>query len=935
MKKILLTLLALLPLFGLAQGIDLMQVIPNDTEVRVGTLESGIKYYIRKNSKDPKRANFHIMYDVGAVQELDNQQGLAHFLEHMAFNGSKNFPGKGMDDYLQSIGVHFGENLNAMTGQEMTTYMITNVPITREGIVDSVLLVLHDWAGFIDLKDEDIDDERGVICEEWRQGNNAQRRVLDKQMETLLPGSIYAKRNVIGTEEVILSFTYEDLRSFYRKWYRPDMQAFVIVGDFDVDEMEAKLKKTMADIKEFEVKTPKDVVVITDKETPSVSIVTDPELKSTDVSIIFRHKPIAKKYADRVIALKQDIMTGLISSMLNERFTEIARKENAPFLDAGCGYFNFVEPADVLYVSGSARNDETVQTLEAVYTELLRMQRGGFTNSEFERVKTNHLTRAERAYNNRNDRRNGDFVDDYMSNFTSNSPFPSAETQFELTKEVLASITLDEINAVAKSLVRDKNSAVLVAAPSSTQVPSETQIIEVLDKVKGSEIAVFVEEVNNQPLVDQAAIKAGKVIKVDNGKFESTLWTLSNGVNVVIKKTDFKADEVIMNGVKLGGTSTIENLDDLVSIEFWKYFSGNAGLGNFSSTDLRKALTGKIANASASFGPLTATINGSCSPKDMETMLQLAYLRMAAPRFEQTDLNVVTNQWRSMIPNIIQTPDYAFSYQTNKTITGNNPRAMANLPSMEMLDKVSLERMAAMYKAQFANVSGMTFVFTGNFDEDALRPLVEKYLGSLPSDMKESPKFGKYHIHNVEGKVTNEFRTRMETPKVTSLSIYSGNIEWNDTERINLAAIRHILEVRYTKSVREEAGGTYGVQVQLEVSKEPKQEFGLAVYFNTDESKLNELMPIIQKELDDIVAGKIADESITIYKEFVVKKFAESNISNGTWNSYLREWYVWGNDNYSTYLKAVESVTKESIQATAKRAFSQGNLIKVIQLPQQ
>lgn len=934
MKKIVLLLIMLLPLlcFGQGGGIDFMQVVPNDTLVRTGILDSGIKYYIRHNAKDPQRANFHIVYDVGSVQEEDNQNGLAHFLEHMAFNGSKHFQGNALIDYLQSIGVRFGENLNAMTGQENTTYMVTNVPVTRKGIVDSVLLVLHDWAGFITLDPKDIDEERGVIREEWRQMQSAGMRIYEKQMPVLYNNSIYSKRNVIGNEEVLSSFTYDDLKAFYHKWYRPDMQAFVIVGDFDVDVMEAKLKATMSDIKPFTEQTPKEEVVMADNLTPLVSVVTDPEAVGTQIQLIFRHTPVPRQYANLVVAQKHKVMADLVSVMINERLEDITKKENAPFLQAGASYFPFIQPADAFYVAVASKDGASIPALEAVYTELLRMQRGGFTASELERAKTNMLSGSESTYNNRNDRRNGEFVDAYMGNFIDNTPYSSPEYKLELTKSLLETTTPEEVNALAAAFVRDVNSAVLIAAPASSAVPAEADVLASIEKVKGSEIDLFTENVIIAPLVDVAKIKAGKVKKESVGQYGSTVWTLSNGVKVIVKPTDFKADQVVMEGLQFGGISTVADLNDLASISFYPYFAGNAGLGAFSQSELNKILTGKIASANASIGKLSASVSGSSTPKDVETMLQLAYLRMVAPRFEQSDLNVVLTQWRAFMPSYENTPDYIFNKILVEKSTGNNPRIEFMNPSMAMLDSVSLEGMSRVYKQQFANANGMMFVFTGNIDMKILKPLVEKYLGSLPSE-KQAPMYGTHTIENVKGVVKDEFKTKMETPKVAAAVMYSGDIEWSLAERLNLGAISHILRERYTKSIREEAGGSYGVWVQMEADNIPRPEYEMLVLFNTDPSKINELLPIVYKEVNNMMEKGVSEENLKMFKEFSAKKFAENNISNQVWKTYLQDFYRWGYDNYSDYLKNLDGVTLESVKATATKIFSQKNHVTVVQLP--
>lgn len=934
MKKFLLsTLLFAFAFSAVAQEkIDLMQVIPNDPQVRTGVLESGIRYYIRHNAKDPQRANFHIVYDVGAVQEDDNQNGLAHFLEHMAFNGSKNFQGNALIDYLQSIGVRFGENLNAGTGQEQTTYMITNVPITRQSIIDSALLVLHDWAGFINLDAKDIDEERGVIREEWRQGTSAAFRIQEKQSPALFNNSIYAKRNVIGSEEVLKSFTYDDLRSFYRKWYRPDMQAFVIVGDFDVDMMEAKLKATMADIKAADVRTPKAKVEVADNEQPLISIDTDPEQATTDISILFRHIPMAEKYNDRVMKEKNDIITSLISTMINNRLNEITKQENAPFMQAGGSYFAFVDPFDAFYVSGRSKNGESLKAFEAIYTELLRMQRGGFVTSEFDRAKADMLSSQENAYKNRNDRRNGQFINLYMSNFTKNTPYPTPEYELELVKTLLDQTTLAEVNAVAKSLVRDQNSAIMIASPEKVTIPTKEDINAAMTKVKASDIALYVDNVKNEPLVDQSKLKPGKVIDTKEGKFGSTVWTLSNEVRVVVKPTDLKADEVVLSMVQPGGYSTIADLKDLASIKFYPYMASNAGLGNFTASELDKALSGKIAYAQLVVDDISQGIAGSCSPKDLETMIQLAYLRITAPRLEQADLNVTTNQWRAVLTNLEKTPDYIFSDSLIMTTSAGNPRALVDLPSLKGLDNVSLDRMIATYKKLTSNATDMTFIFTGSVNLDELKPLVEKYLGSLPA-AKNDASWGKYVVSPAKGEVTNKFKTPMETPKVTAAVFYTGKMDYTPNQVVNMDAIKHILTIRYTKAIREEAGGTYGVGVSCAMAKYPDPEFTVAINFNTDASKIDELLPIVYKEINDMMANGVSDENLKITKEFFAKKFKENNNLNSIWSRYIRDWYLSGTDSYSEYLKNVESLTSDSIREAARKAFSQKNIVTVVQLP--
>lgn len=922
--------LAAFCLVAVAQSLNPMQKIENDPAVRIGTLDSGIKYYLRANKKDPKRANFHIVYDVGAVQEDDNQNGLAHFLEHMAFNGSKNFPGNSMIDYLQSIGVRFGENLNAGTGQEMTTYMVTNVPIARETVIDSLLLVLHDWAGFIDLKDKDIDEERGVIREEWRQGNNANRRVMEKQFDVLFNKSIYAKRNVIGTEEVLKSFSYDDLKSFYHKWYRPDMQAFVIVGDFDVDVVEAKLKKTMADIKEFEVKTPKNLVVIENNEKPLVGIVADPELSSTSVELAIRHQPLPEKFNNTVLSYKTRVLTLLTSYILNERLNDIKMQPNAPFLDAGAGYFNFVEPADLFDISAQSKDGEALKALEAIYTEVLRMKKGGFVASELDRAKAKIMSRYENAYKNRNDRTNGQFINMYMSNFTKNAAIPTAEAEFELQKQLLESTTLEEVNATAMAMITDANNAVLISMPQRENIPTptEAEVLAVLEKVKNSDIKVNVEEVVARPLI-ATQLPGSPIVKTEKGDFETTVWTLKNGAKVVIKKTDYKADEILLSASQKGGKSLISDLGELYAADLYASLGSMSGVSDFSQTELSKVLAGKNVNLMLGVGDNTQAINGMCAPKDLETMLQLTYLKYNNPRFDEASYNTFTGQLKAVIPNLSKNPAYIAQDSLEQTLYNHSKRHPSL--SLEMLEKASLAKFEALHKQLFSNVNGMVFVIIGNLDEATLKPLVEKYIGSMKSTGATS-KLGDCNDYPVKGKLENVYSIKMETPKVTSNTVYSGKWSGTPSEEVAIKAISYILDIRYTKSVREEAGGTYGVRAYFDNTPVTK-DYMYKIMFDTDLSKIDQLQPIIYKEINDLMSEGPSAENLSKTKENFVKKFAEVNNTNRTWLRYISDKFVWGIDNYTNYLKDVEALSAESIKKTAKSLFNQGNICTVIQKP--
>ncbi|WP_298064500.1 M16 family metallopeptidase [uncultured Rikenella sp.] len=910
------------------------ETVPVDSSVRTGTLPSGITYYLKHNAKPADRADFHIYYKVGAIQEEDTQNGLAHFLEHMAFNGSQHFPDNSMIDWLSSVGVRFGENLNAATGQEQTTYMITNVPITRPGIVDSALLILHDWAGHITLDTADIDKERGVIIEEWRQGDNAQRRILEKQAPVLFNGSLYARRNVIGNQEVLKTFKYSELRDFYRRWYRPDMQAFVIVGDFDVDSMERKLRQTMADLKPAAVRTPKATITVADNEQPLVSVTSDPELTSTSVQILFRERPLIDRY-DGMERLYREYLHSLAGRMLNERFAELSRQEDAPFLGAGGGYSPVVRPFDAFFLGATAREGEALRTLEALYTEAYRMQRGGFVQSELDRAKSDILRGTESYFANRNDRKNGEFVNGYMEHFENGAPYLTPEQDLRITRRILDAITLADVNAEAASWVHDRNSAILISMPEKAGVglPTEAEVLAVAERVKNAEIEAYRDRVQGEKLMDASALKGSPTIQTETGKYGSTVMTLGNGVRVVVKSMELKADEVLMNAFQKGGQSTVAQVTDLYDLHVLPAYLDMAGVGSFSRTELDKLLTGKIAAVRPNIGSLSQGFSGSCSPRDIETLMQLVYLYYTAPRFDRSDWNILMNQYRSLLPNMVKDPNYILQDSLLQTVYGHNPRVFMLL-SGKVLDAVSLERTEQLYRQFFSDANGMTFVFMGNIPADSLRPLAEKYLGSLPAARrKRAPQWGDHIVLPVPGVVQNMYKTPLQTPKVTAIELYTGELPYSLERSVDLEAIRYILEMRYTQSIREEKGGTYGVGVSLTYQKVPMPRFAYQIFFETDTARVGELLPLVAREIEALSAEGATVEELTKTKEFFLKKYRDGLIHNGTWLGYLTSWYLNDNDRYTGYEAAVQGLSAESIRRTAAAAFGQGNVCTVVQLP--
>ncbi len=906
-----------------------MKAIPNDPEVRVGTLPNGLTYYIRHNAKPAKQAEFYIVHNVGAIQEDTAQNGLAHFLEHMAFNGTKNFPGKGVINYMETIGVKFGANLNAMTGQETTIYNMSAVPLLREGIIDSCLLVLHDWSYFVSLVPSEIDNERGVIIEELRGGNTGPRRVQEALMPVVTNKSKYSWRNVIGTEAGLRTFSHQELVDFYHKWYRTDLQAIIVVGDFDVDMMERKIKAAMADIPAVVDPTPKEIVAVPDNNEVLVGIATDPEVTSTGVQVYIKRQPVPREIQNTEQIAMLNGMIYMATNMASNRLSEMSMKPNAPFLQAVLQNGDLTSTCDVLYMGASARDGQAATAFEAIYTELMRIKRHGFTESEFERVKANILRGAEMGYEARNDRQSGSFVQMCMNNFLSGNAMPDARTSWQLDSTLVANADLNVINRLIASLITDENQVVTMSGPSKSPMPAEADVRAIIARVKASEIAPYADNTVKEPLVS-ATLKGSPVQKSEAGKFGSTVWTLKNGVRVILKPTDLKADELIFSASCYGGRSLLTN-EELPSGEMLGNVVGFSGVGKFSSSDLRKQLTGKAASMGVSIGGYSHGLSGGGSVKDLETTLQLLYLYFTAPRFDRGDYETMMDKVEESLVNAKNDPGTVFKREFAETYYQDNFRAMPM--DMERLAKVKFEMMQPIYRRLFSNADDFTFVLTGSFDPEKIKPLIEKYMGSLPVG-KERLTWKDDKIEPVKGNVERTIDVAMQTPKSTVLVAMSADIPFSLENSLTTSILKQLLDIRYQESIREEKGGTYGVGVQAGLGRIPKNRLGMTVSFDTDPAMVGELLPIVFKELREMVANGPKAEDIAKIKEFMFKQRAEALKNNPLWASAVATYYMEGLDVTTDYEAVLKSIDGEKVTKLLKSMLDAGNTLTFIMNPE-
>lgn len=923
------TAVAVLFIGGIATAFaQQMPPVPTDPNVRIGKLENGLTYYIRHNELPEKQADFYIAQKVGSILEEDNQRGLAHFLEHMCFNGTTHFPGNLLREYLESIGVKFGANLNAYTSVDETVYNIDNVPVIRDGIVDSCLLILHDWANDLTLDPKEIDKERGVIHEEWRTRTGAMMRMYEEVFPVIYKDSKYAYRLPIGTMEVVDNFPYQALRDYYEKWYRPDQQGIIVVGDINVDSVENKIKKMFSPIEMPANAAERQYFPVPDNDEPIIAVAKDKEQQVPIVYLMHKHDAVPNDQKNNMSYLVMNYMISSIESMLNSRLNELTQQANPPFIEAGVGDGDFIvaKTKDAFIAYAAAKEDGILLTTETLMRELERVRQFGFTASEYARAKADYLRGLESAYNERNKQRNNAYVNQYVRNFIDNEPIPGIENEYAIMNQIVPNIPVDAINQVMKQLITEKNVVLSVFCPEKEgmKYPTEAELKAVLDKVKAEKLTAYVDKVSDEPLMKDKP-QAGKVVKTEQGMFGSTILTLSNGVRVILKPTDFKADEVRMKAFSPGGTSLFDD-KDILQFALISQIASLGGLGNFNSVDLDKVLAGKMASADAQVNSLTEGLSGSCSPKDLETMLQLTYLRFTAPRMDQEAFTSFITRNKAALANQEADPMTAFSDSINVALYNHHPRALSM--KADMLDKIDYNKVMELYKNRFADASDFTFILVGNIDEKTATPLIEQYLGALPS-IKRDEHFRDTKMDIRKGMYENNFTKDLETPKASVLMLYSGNCKYDLKNNLQMSMLGQLLNMVYLRTVREDAGGTYGVSCSGMLSKYPTEKGIFQAYFDTDPNRREEMMNLISKGIEEFIANGPVSEDLSKVKEYMLKTYKQNQKENNYWMGILSTYY-WENLDMNTgYEETVNAITGDDLKAFAKAFFGQKNEIEV------
>ncbi len=934
MKKLFLFLLLLAGTVG--AGAQEMQQLPLDSAVRYGKLPNGLTYYVRHNALPADRVCFYIAQRVGSVQELDNQRGLAHFLEHMCFNGTKTFPGNSLIKYCERIGVKFGENLNAYTSTDETVYNIDGVPVADENI-DSCLMIIRDWAGGLLLEDEEIDKERSVIHEEWRMVNDAPRRLFTRAMKQLMPGSRYAESMPIGTLEVIDNFKYDELRNYYHKWYHPENQAVIVVGDIDAEKVEARIKALFAELG----KSPEaaDYVFYEVPNTPQAIYFIDKDKEQRQAVLSFDYKfdafPVELCNTPSFIFMNTLMGTGV--SMLNARYEELAQKDDCPFLYAGVRTGKFLGVAKTkqsLSLTVMPKPGKDVEATEAAFKEIERVRRFGFTATELARMNESIMSSIEKVYDNRDKQKHPFYIQQYVRHFLENHPAISVEMEYDLYKKILPQLHLPMYNEVFKELTASTDSNFVCNATypdkEGVRIPTEEELKAAIEAAKAAQLEAYVDNVKDEPLIARLPEK-GKIKKTKAADFGYTCWTLDNGARIYYRQTDFNNSQVIMSATSFGGKSLLKD-SDLLATKLFGGAIGASGIGNFTSTELQKKLAAKQVGINVSLGTVSEGLSGSSTPKDLRTLFELIYLRFQAPLKDVEAYNNLIAYYKTSLENSEKLPNTAFSDSIRATLYGHNK--MLGRLTLEELKGADYDEVLRIYADRFKSAGDFDFFFTGAFDVDSLKAYVEQYIAPLPG-VKKREKYIDKKYYPVEGVVDNHFTREMEVPQAFLAQVWTGTTPYSLKTAQVVGIFGEILNMRYTKSIREDAGFAYSVNAGASASYGMRDEYSLEVMCPIKPEARDSVLLLIREGIEDIVENGVTEEELAKVKAFKEKSYADQQKNNGYWAGLISAKAIWGRDHQKGYLDAMRSVTSADIQKFAgKVLLKQGNCVTVTMLPE-
>lgn len=903
--------------------------LPVDSSITIGKLENGVTYYIRKNLKPEKRAELRLVINAGSILEDEDQQGLAHFTEHMAFNGTENFAKQELVDYLESIGMRFGPDLNAYTSFDETVYML-QIPTDSSRIVETAFQILEEWAHRVSFEEEEIDKERGVVIEEWRLGRGANARMRDKQFPVLFKDSQYARRLPIGQKAVLDTFHYDTLRRFYRDWYRPDLMAVVAVGDFDKAQIETLIKQHFAAIPQPANPPERKEFPVPNHDRPLLAIATDPEATGSRVSIYYK-SDVREEGSEE--AYRQSLVEALYNGMFNQRLAELLQQPEPPFLSAFSGQGRFVRSKEVYLLSAAVKDNQVESGLETLLTEAARIKQYGFTQSELERQKLEMLRGMERAYNERDKSESRGYAAEYIRNFLAGEPIPGIAYEYELYQKFIPSITLEEVNRVAGDAISERNRVVLVNAPEKAEesVPTEAALSGVFERVSQKEIAPYRDSVSEEPLLATPPVP-GKITAEKNiEEIGVTEWTLSNGVKVILKPTDFKNDQIIFSAYSPGGTSLV-NDSDYVAAMTAASLVNQGGLGNFNQIELDKKLAGQVVDVSPSIGSISEGFSGSASPKDVETLFQLIYLYFTSPRIDSSAFLSYQSRIKGFLENRNANPESAFQDTIEATMAQYHFRARPW--SEELLNEMNLERSFAIYKDRFADAGDFTFLFAGNIDLEVFKSLAQTYLASLPA-LNRSETWKDEGINPPKGIIRKEVRKGLEEKSRVRI-IFSGPFEWSRQNRYDINSMAAVLRIKLRENLREDKGGTYGVGVSAYPSRYPEPDYSFSISFGCAPERVEELTGAVFQQIDSLRQFGAPEEYLQKVKESQRREYETDLKENRYWLSTLRFYYFNNEDplNILDFNRYVDNLSGEAIKEAAQKYLNENNYVMVALYPE-
>lgn len=911
-----------------------MPPVPVDKEVRIGKLDNGLTYYIRHNEYPKNQVDFYIAQKVGSILEEDDQRGLAHFLEHMCFNGTKNFPGNSMVKWLESVGVKFGYNLNAYTSIDETVYRISSVPTERIGVQDSCLMILSDWADGLLLNGKDIDEERAVIHEEWRSQLPPNMRILEKLLPELYPDSRYGHRLPIGTMEVVDHFPHQALRDYYEKWYRPDLQGIVVVGDIDVDRIEGKIKELFSKIEKPVNPAERVYYPVADNEKPIVAFGSDKEQDKYVAQIMFKYDALPDSLKGTMADVTTAYLLDMAQMMLQIRLNELGQKADAPFAAASAFYGEFImaKTKQAFQFAMLPKGNSFDEGLKAVYREALRAKRGGFTATEYTRCRTEYLSQLEKAYNNRNQQENKTLAESYVRNFIDKKPIPGIETEYQMMSMIVNQIPVEAVNQVFSQIVSDKNLVVLGMMPAreGESCPKDEDILALLSQVEAENIAPYVDNVKDEPLVSELPA-AGKVVKENMlSDFGAKEWILSNGAKVILKKTDFKADEISMMAVAKGGTSVYGN-DKAADLMFMPAVLEQHGLGSFTNSELTKLMAGKQVSLKVSLDDYVRRLSGNTTPKDLKTYMEMIYMTFTGLTVTPDEFIAMQNLYKGVIQNQAQNPNFVFQKKVQEFLYSSPNKQVFGVSDIE---KANREDILSIIREQLANAAEFTFVFSGNFDEAELKALVEQYIASLPSvkgkkqELKHSPA-----VEIKSGNEEKEFSLKMEVPQGSAAVIISGKMPYSFKNRLMASMSAQIISARLLSEVREKEGAVYSIYTQGSQDRLSEVSVVYQTIFQVKPEKKDRALEIIRSEFEKL-AKETPVEELDKVKEFMVKQITGDEQTNSYWCSMMA-----GNELLTSEVcvkaeQVIQSITPKEISGYVNEVMKQNNYRVLVMMPE-